>query len=74
MSSFGTIGVSNHSIASNNPWSNIKQFSMELLVEQVISSAAPMPVSPGDGFRRMFESIAGTSVHLFQSVPKANKT
>ena len=35
---------------------------MELLVEQVISSAAPMPVSPGDGFRRMFESIAGKCV------------
>ena len=37
----------------------MKQFPLELLVEQVISSAAPMPLSPGDGFRRIFESLAG---------------
>ena len=57
--SFSSIGKLGHSKCSINPWLLIKQFSMELLVEQVITSAAPMPLSPGDGFRRIFESIAG---------------
>ena len=57
--SFSAVGAMNDSKALNNPWMFMKQFSLELLVEQVISSAAPMPLSPGDGFRRIFESLAG---------------
>jgi len=57
--SFSAVCAMNDSKALNNPWMFMKQFSLELLVEQVITSAAPMPLSPGDGFRRIFESLAG---------------
>ena len=40
------------------PMSPIKQFTLELLVEKVLASA-PVPLSPGDAVRRVFESIAG---------------
>ena len=57
--SFSKVGNMSHPKSSNNPWAVIKPFSLELLVDQVISSATPMPLSPGDGFRRIFESLAG---------------
>ena len=57
--SFSKVGNMSHPKSSNNPWAAIKPFSLELLVDQVISSATPMPLSPGDGFRRIFESLAG---------------
>ena len=57
--SFSKVGNMSYPKSSNNPWAVVKPFSLELLVDQVISSATPMPLSPGDGFRRIFESLAG---------------
>ena len=37
---------------------SIRQFTLELLVEKVLASA-PVPLSPGDAFRRVFEAVAG---------------
>ena len=36
----------------------LRQFTLELLVEKVLASA-PVPLSPGDAFRRVFEGLAG---------------
>ena len=58
------MGRMNHSKAATNPWMFIEPFSLELMVEKVISSAAPMPLSPGDALRRIFESIAGKRINI----------
>ena len=36
----------------------LRQFTLELLAEKVLASA-PVPLSPGDAFRRVFEGLAG---------------
>ena len=54
--------MASHSKDLNNPWMFIDQFTLELMVEKVLTSAAPMPLSPGDALRRIFESIAGKKI------------
>lgn len=45
-------------LCQRNPvWTPLNQWSMELLIEKVISSAN-MPLSPGDCLRRVMESVA----------------
>ena len=61
--SFGSGGmIPQEPITSKNPWRFITPFTLELMVEKVLTSAAPMPLSPGDAVRRVFESIAGNTM------------
>ncbi|XP_076348229.1 zinc finger RNA-binding protein-like [Tachypleus tridentatus] len=39
-------------------WERLNRWALELLVERVISSS-PLPLSPGDALRRVFEAVAG---------------
>ena len=39
-------------------WQPLRPFALELIVEKSLASAG-LPLSPGDGLRRVFESISG---------------